>query len=191
MYSKSQISEILRYRAEISIKANGFTDDILDMIADLVLKDGDIRYGLNILWRAGKIAESKSLKCITPECVRLGNQDSVTFSAQDSLKFMSSQKLIFLLSVIKGLKKSKEAQISITKILELHEIICESLNRKPRSYSQLWNYLQEFKRENIVSVNIKSESIKGRKAFINIQDKGLYKLEANIIDLLNSKGINF
>lgn len=191
MYSKSQIFDILKYRAEISIKKNSFTDDIIDMISDLVLKNGDIRYGLNILWRAGKIAENKNLKSITPECVRLGNQDSITFSTQDSLKFMPSQKLIFLLSVIKGLKKSKESQISITEILDLYSILCESLNKAPKSYSQLWNYLQEFKRENIISINVKSESIKGRKAFISIQDTGLYILETVIIELLNSKGIDF
>lgn len=191
MYSKLQIFDILKYRAEISIKKNSFNDDIINMISDLVLKNGDIRYGLNVLWRAGKIAESQNLKCITPECVRLGNQDSVTFSAQDSLRFMSSQKLILLLAIIKCLKKGKKAQISSTKILDLYRIICENLNRNTKSHSQLWNYLQEFKRENIVSIEVKSESIKGRKAFINIQDTALYKLEAIIIDLLNSKGIDF
>lgn len=190
MYSKLQIFDILKYRAEISIKKNGYNDDVIDMISDLVLKNGDIRYGLNVLWRSGKIADSKNLKCISPECVRLGNQDSVTFSAQDSLQFMSSQKLILLLAIIKSLKKSKKAQISSTEILDLYMIICENLNRTPKSHSQLWNYLQEFKRENIVSVDVKSESIKGRKAFINIQDTALYKFESIIIDLLNSKGVD-
>ncbi|MFX0032684.1 MAG: Cdc6/Cdc18 family protein [Candidatus Hodarchaeota archaeon] len=191
MYSKSQIRDILRYRAEISFKRNCITEDIIDMISDLVLKNGDIRNGLNILWRAGKIAESKNLKCITPECVRLGNQDYVAFSTRDSLQFMSSPKLIFLLSIIKSLKKSKKSQISVAEILELYNILCESSSKTPKSYSQLWNYLQEFKRENILSIKIKSESIKGRKAFINIQDTGLYQFETIIIDLLNSKGIDF
>jgi len=188
-YSKSQIFDILRYRAEISIKKNGFTDDIIEMISDLVLKNGDIRYGLNLLWRASKIAESRNLKCITNECVRLGNQDLVPFSTQDTLQFMSSQKLIFLLSIIKGLKKSKKSQISLPEILEFYNILCENLNKPPKSYSQLWNYLQDFKRENIISISIKSESIKGRKAFINIQDVGLSTFEKVIYKILNFKGI--
>ncbi|MGB5912594.1 MAG: AAA family ATPase [Promethearchaeia archaeon] len=191
MYSKSQIFDIIRYRAEISIKKNGFTDDIIEMISDLVLKNGDIRYGLNLLWRASKTAEGRNLKCITNECVRLGNQDLVPFSTQDTLQFMSSQKLIFLLSIIKSLKKSKISQISLPEILEFYNILCENLNKHPKSYSQLWNYLQDFKRENILSINIKSESIKGRKAFINVQDVGLSTFEKVINKLLKLKGIIF
>jgi cell division control protein 6 len=188
-YSKSQIFDILRYRAEISIKKNGFTDDIIDFISDLVLKNGDIRYGLNLLWRAGKIAEGRNLKCITNECVRLGNQDLVPFSTQDTLQFMPSQKLIFLLSIIKSLKKSKKSQISLPEIIEFYNILCENLNKRPKSYSQLWNYLQDFKREDILSISIKSESIKGRKAFINVQDVGLSTFEKVINRILNIKGI--
>jgi len=191
MYSKSQIFDIIRYRAEISIKKNGFTDDIIEMISDLVLKNGDIRYGLNLLWRAIKIAEGRNLKCITNECVRLGNQDLVPFSTQDTLQFMSSQKLIFLLSIIKSLKKSKISQISLPEILEFYNLLCENLNKHPKSYSQLWNYLQDFKREKILSINIKSESIKGRKAFINVQDVGLSTFEKVINKLLKLKGIIF
>jgi cell division control protein 6 len=191
MYSKSQIFDIIRYRAEISIKKNGFTDDIIELISDLVLENGDIRYGLNLLWRASKIAEGRNLKCITKECVRLGNQDLVPFSTQDTLQFMSSQKLIFLLSVIKSLKKSKMTQISLPEILEFYNILCENLNKHPKSYSQLWNYLQDFKREKILSINIKSESIKGRKAFINVQDVGLSTFEKVINKLLKLKGIIF
>ncbi|MFX0024892.1 MAG: Cdc6/Cdc18 family protein [Candidatus Hermodarchaeota archaeon] len=189
MYSKSQIFDILRYRAEISIKKNAFTDEIIDSISDLVLKNGDIRYGLNLLWRASKIAEGRNLKCITNECVRLGNQDLVPFSTKDTLQFMSSQKLIFLLSIIKGLKKSKKSKISLPETIEFYNILCENLNKRPKSYSQLWNYLQDFKRENLLSISIKSESIKGRKAFINVQDVGLSTFEKVINNILNFKGI--
>ncbi|MFX1480846.1 MAG: Cdc6/Cdc18 family protein, partial [Promethearchaeota archaeon] len=190
-YSKEHIFNILKHRAEISIKNEAFNDEIINMISELVLQNKDIRYGLNILWRAGKIAESKNLKCITPECVRLSNQDSVSFSTLDSLEFMSSQKLITLLSIIQGLKNRNKTEISFNEFLNLYNILCESLNEKPISYSQLWNFLQQFKKENLISVNVRSNSIKGRKEFIHIKGTGLYKLEAVIIELLNSKGISF
>jgi len=68
-YSKEQTFNILKNRAEISIIKQGFTDEIIEMISNHVLQNGDIRDGLNILWKAGKLAESNSLKSITPECV--------------------------------------------------------------------------------------------------------------------------
>jgi len=191
MYSKSQIYDILEYRAEISIKKNSFSAEIIEMISNFVLENGDIRYGLNLMWRACKIAEGRNLKCITPECIRLGNQDLVPFSTQDKLQFMTTQKLIFLLAIIKALKKSKKAQISLTEILDFYNIVCENLTIQPKSYSQLWNYLQDFKKENILSIDIKSASVKGRKALISIQNVSLSTFERIINDLLNSKGVSF
>lgn len=189
-YTKSQIFDILKYRVEISLKKNTISDDKIAMIADIIHKNGDIRYGLNLLWRASKIAESKNLKYITTECIRLGNQQLLPFSPQDVLQYISSTKLILLLSIIRVLKKSKRTQIAITGILNTYKALCENLGKQPKSYSQLWNYLQEFKNENLISIETVSESIKGRKAFIKIQDISLSIFENNIYKILKSKGID-
>jgi Cdc6-like AAA superfamily ATPase len=103
---------------------------------------------------------------------------------------MSSQKLYFLLAIVKGLKISNISEISFIEIMKRYYIICENLGLKPRSNSQLWNYLQEFKRENIVLINVISEKIKGRRALIQIPEINLPKLENVIIEVLNLKGIN-
>ncbi|MFX0060105.1 MAG: hypothetical protein ACFE8J_17550 [Candidatus Heimdallarchaeota archaeon] len=71
MYSKEQIFDILKYRAEISMKKECFSDKILDMVSAFVLENGDIRYGLKILRKAGIIAEEKGLNQIKSECVNL------------------------------------------------------------------------------------------------------------------------
>jgi len=188
-YEKNQIFDILKYRTSISLKKNVISDKLIEMISELVHKNGDIRYGLNLLWRASKIAENKNLKYITAECIRLGNQDLVPFSTQDILMYMSSQKLIFLLTIIKRLNNGEKHQVSLMDILDAYYILCENLGISPRSYSQLWNYLQEFKKENLISVKIKSNSIKGRKAFIEIPDISLTKFEKIIVNLLQSKGL--
>jgi cell division control protein 6 len=188
-YTKSQISDILKYRSTLSLKKNIISDNLIEMIAESTSVNGDIRYGLNILWKATKIAENRNLKHISAECVRLGSQELVPFSTLDILKYMSSQKLLFLLSVIKGLKKSYETAISFSEILKRYNVICENLGLNPRSNSQLWNYLQEFKREGIVLVNIISEQIKGRRALIQIPEINLPKFEKIIIDLVNSNGL--
>jgi cell division control protein 6 len=188
-YTKKQIFDIMKYRAKISLKQNAFSDEIIEMIANSVFKVGDIRYGLNLLWKASKFAESRNLKYLNSECIRFGNQDLVSFSTQDAIKYLSIQKLIFLLSIIKNLKKSEKSKISISEILNLYRILCENLGLNPRSYSQLWNYLNEFEKEDIISLNIKSEAIKGRKAFIEIQDIPLAKFESIINTTLKSKGI--
>ncbi|MFX1327106.1 MAG: ORC1-type DNA replication protein [Promethearchaeota archaeon] len=188
-YSRDQIFDILKYRTDISLKKNVLSDKIIEMISDITFDSGDIRYGLNILWRACKIAESKSLKYISIECIRLANQDLLPFSALDILEYMTSQKLIFLLAIIKALFKSDTSKISFTKALRNYYIICENIRLNPRSHSQIWNYLQEFKRESIVKLQIMSKGIIGRRTIIEIPDLSLSNLEKKIIETLNSKGV--
>jgi cell division control protein 6 len=187
-YSKNQILDILKYRTEISLKKNVISNEMLGMISEITNSTGDIRTGLNILWRACKIAESKNLKYVNAECIRLGRQDLLPFSTLDVLEYMSSQKQIFLLAIIKALDNSRLIEISFNEALKSYRVICENIGLTPRSHSQTWNYLQDFKRENIVVVDVVSEKIKGRRTLIRIPDLSLPKLEKNTKEILNSKG---
>jgi cell division control protein 6 len=187
-YSKEEVFDILKYRSQISLINNAIPDELMESITELVHIKGDIRYGLNLIWRACKIAETKHLRQIDTECIRLGNQDLIPFSAQDILTSLNEQKLIFLLSITRGLKQSSKTQISIAECISIYKMICENVEIKCRSYSQLWNYLQEFKRDNFISVLIQSESFKGRKGLIEITGFSLFKLETELIRILKSKG---
>ncbi len=188
-YNREQLYEISKYRASMSLKENVISDKLIEIISDLVYQSGDIRYGLNLLWKATKIAENQNLKYITMECIRLANQDTVPFSTLDVLKFMPLQKGVFLLAIITALKKTGRIQVSVLEITNSYLIICENLGIHPRSHSQLWNYLQEFKRDYLITMEIKSESIKGRKALISVQDIPISKFEEIIVNTLQTKGI--
>lgn len=188
-YNRDQLYEILKYRASISLKENVISDKLIEIVSDLVYQSGDIRYGLNLLWKATIISENQNLKYITMECIRLANQDIVPFSTLDVLKVIPIQKGIFLLAIVTALKKSGSIQVSVLEITNSYLIICENLGIQPRSHSQLWNYLQEFKREYLITMEIKSESIKGRKALISVQDIPISKFEEIIVNILQTKGI--
>ena len=190
-YSKEQIFDILKYRAQLCLKKNIISDELIKMIVESTYLNGDIRYGLNILWRATKVAENMNLNLITPECLRLGSQELVPFSTVDILKYMSSQKLLFLLAIVKSLKNTNKTSISFLEIIQTYQVICENLDVNFRSNSQLWNYLQEFRREGTVFINVISEKIKGRRSLIQIPEINILKLEKVIIDLLKKKSINF
>ncbi len=187
-YTESQIFDILKYRSDDSLKKNILSDKMIKMISEITASSGDIRHGLNIIWRSCKIAESKNLKYVNAECVRLGNQDLLPYSTLDVLEYMNSQKLSFLLAIIKALNNHDNIKVSFNEALKRYYMICENLGLKPRSNSQLWNYLQEFKRDNLLTTNIISEKIKGRRAIIAIPDLSLPNLERNAIEILNSKG---
>ena len=188
-YNKEPLFEILKYRAEISLKDNIISDKLIQIITDLVYQSGDIRYGLNLLWKSTKIAENQNLKYITIESIRLANQDIVPFSTLDIVKDMPTQKIILLLAIINSLDKCGGIHTSVREITESYLILCENLGIQPRSHSQLWNYFQEFKKEYLITMEIISESIKGRKAQITVQDIPISKYKELLLEIMKTKGI--
>lgn len=188
-YTLEEIHDILSYRIKLSLKKNVISNDLIKMLSEIVHKRGDIRYGLNILWKACKIAENKNLNYVSSESLRLANEMLVPYSIQDFLKYLSYNKILFLLAIVLGLKTSIKPSISFPQILEQYEIICENLQKKKKSYSQLWNYLNEFKKDGFVSVDIQSKNIKGRKSLIKVLDISLEELESLIYTALENKGI--
>ncbi len=188
-YSIEQIFDILKYRIKLSLKSNSISDDVIKMLSEITYTKGDIRYGLTILWKACKIAENKDLNYISTECLRLANQESLPYSIHDILKYLKYERLLFLLSITISLKKTKKTAVSLSETLEQYHIICENIKNKPKSYSQLWNYLNEFRKDGLVLIKLKSRNIQGRKSYIKILDIPLKRLENLILHKLETKGI--
>ncbi len=188
-YSRDQIFDIIKYRAGISLKKKVVSDDLIKLVSDTTFIKGDIRYGLNLLWKAGKIAESKNLLIITEECVELANQELFPIQTQNILAEMDLQKLVFLFSIVNPLQKSKKSLILLNETLKLYETTCKNIGVKPLSYSKLWNYLQEYKNKNLIIVEAENKDLKGNKSIIGIPGIPLMTFEQNIKILLASRGV--
>jgi len=189
-YSIKQIYEIMKYRVTLSLKKGIISDDLIQMLSDIVFEKSDIRFGLNLLWKACKIGERKNLNYLTAEAIRLANKTLIPYSLQDFLNYLNLHKLIFLLSIIMRLHNINRETISLTETIEQYKIICENIEVDKRSNSQLRNYLNEFEKEGIVSVKVKSKNIQGRKSIIKVLDFPLEYLEKTVIDTLKKRGYN-
>jgi Cdc6-like AAA superfamily ATPase len=177
----------MKYRVKLSLKSDVISKDLILMLSKIVYKKSDIRFGLNLLWKACKIAEQKDLNYITAEAIRLANKTLIPYSLQDFLNYLNLHKIFFLLSIIMALNKNQES-IPLSKAIEQYKVICENLQKEGRSNSQLRNYLKEFEKEGIISIEIISKNIKGRRSLINILDFPLEYLEKLVVKILEKRG---
>ena len=189
-YSIKQIYEIMKYRVSLGLKKGVISDELIQMLSEIVFEKSDIRFGLNLLWKACKIAERKNLNYLTAEAIRLANKTLIPYSLQDFLNYLNLHKLFFLLSIIMRLNNINSENISLSETIEQYKIICENIEVAKRSNSQLRNYLNEFEKEGIISVKVKSKNIQGRKSIIKVLDFPLEYLEKLIIDTLKKRGYN-
>jgi len=188
-YTRKQIFDILKQRASISFNENVISDEILQFIAEIVYEIGDVRCGLNILWCSTKIAENKGLNIITLDCVKQAYQDLVPYPIKDMLNHMAEHKLLLLYTITVRLQKNGTLDISLTEAIEDYKRICRLSGIPPRAYSQLWNYIQECKKDDILKVDVEGSGIRGRKAFIKMPGMPLNKFVQNVTSVLKSKGI--
>ena len=186
-YSSEQIFDILKYRAEISLRDNVISDELIEMITDIV--SGDMEYGLKFLWKASKIAERKHLNIVTAECITIAKQDLVLSSTLNALSSMSIQMLLFFLSIVRILGESEESYIPLNEIIIYYQALCEEKDIVPHSLSQLNNFLRTFKKEDFLSLKLVNKKIEGIEILSEIRGTPLSRFEELLVNTLSSKGI--
>ncbi len=189
-YTRDQILDILRQRAEIALAPGSYDEDILSMIADItgangeVANRGDARVALDILYRAANNAESDGANRITPEHVRRASKEVLVGISSDILRGLPLHAKLLLLAIIRSLKSGR-SYVTFGEVEDMYEIICEEYGQKPRTHSQLWTYLGELKNKGIIEtrLNRKGEGLRGRTTLISIATEPLETLERAVASM--------
>lgn len=133
-YTSEQIRDILEDRIKEAFQPHTVPDDTLDLISDITANppiNGDVRVGLELLYYSGILAENMGSSRVLPEHVRkVYSGINPTITAEDITSLSDDGRLI-LLALVRGLKASRSAYISLRELRKFYEIICEEYNIRP------------------------------------------------------------
>lgn len=133
-YTSEQIRDILEDRVKEAFQPNVVLEETLDLISDITANppvNGDIRFGLELLYYSGTLAENTGSSKVTPEHVRrVYGEINPTITSEDILSLDRDGRLI-LLALVRGLKTSKSAYIGLRELRRLYEVLCEEYKIKP------------------------------------------------------------
>jgi len=73
-YTNSQIESILRERVELAFREGTISEEVVEFVADMAAPAGDARYAIELVWRAGKYADTEASREVTAEHVRAAAQ---------------------------------------------------------------------------------------------------------------------
>jgi Cdc6-like AAA superfamily ATPase len=158
------------------------SDEILKMISNIVSKTGDVRTAIRLLKNAAVYCENHNFKKITPEDVRCVNLEFSPLTYDDLIHFSIHE--LFLLKAICVLLIAQNSQvIPLNEIKEEYFSICNEFQSSPRSNTQIWEYIQNLKKYDIISTTVKNKKIRGRRTYIGISEYSAKKIgdEINII----------
>jgi orc1/cdc6 family replication initiation protein len=183
-YTRDELRDIARIRAEEALIAGSVDDDVLDLLADVAKDYGDARLVIEMLERAATLAEEHTGGYISGDDVRTANAMIYSNVSQNKLASLDMKRKLALLSIARAIKK--EAFVSITAAEKTYAIVCEEYDQVPRKHTQFWTYVQDMEKMNLLETVVKSEAEGGRVTYISIPDIPPKELAKNLEYLLES-----
>jgi cell division control protein 6 len=167
-YTTKQIYEILAKRVEIGIKPGVISEEILNLIANIISDEGDIRKGLNIIRNAVRIAENNDQSYVSKENIYQSMKYLIPSIYDDGLDTLNLHQFLLMDGILDTLMKKGEKILQLNELKNAYNEKCNMVNENPRANTQIWEYLQFLKNQNLIDISINTKNQRGRSSVISI-----------------------
>jgi cell division control protein 6 len=167
-YSASQLQDILNDRVALAFRHGAVYTQTIGIISELAAEEGDARYAIELLWRAGKYADVSESPEVLPEYVRKAAVSVYPVVRKDSISSLSLHEKLFLLGVARRFKQTEAAHLSMGEAKDAYAIVCEEWSQKKRGHTQLWKYVKELSALGIIKIEPSSVGQRGKTTLISL-----------------------
>jgi cell division control protein 6 len=186
-YSKTQLLDILNDRVATAFYDNAIYPETLDLVAEsATLHGGDARYAIELLWRAGKYADTENSRLVQPEHVRKASESVYPIVRKDSISQLNLHQKLFLLGVARRFKQSDAAYLSMGEAENAYAIVCEEYGAEKRGHTQLWKYVQELSALDVIKTEHSSAGQRGKTTLISLPHVSATELEQELVKTLGA-----
>ncbi len=187
-YSKNHLLDIMNDRVAMAFEPSTVPEDVVDLVAGLaVSENGNARFAIELLWRAGKYADAEGSSEVEPECVRKAFSSVVPTIRRSELAFLGFHEKMFLLGAARFFKESQKAYGSLSEIEQIYAVVCEEFGEKPNSHTQLWKYVQLLSALGILRAEVASAGIRGRSTRVSLPSVPACELEKELSAALEKR----
>jgi cell division control protein 6 len=169
-YSSRQLIDILQDRVSLAFKENAVTDEALELVADVGGQSGDARYAIELLWRAGKYADSEPSKRVLTDHVRKAAGSVYPLLRGEYIAALSPHEKYMLLALARTLEESQEAYANIGTVEREYKAVCEEYNDKPRKHTQIWKYARGLGAIGVIAASKSGEGVRGKTTLLGLQN---------------------
>jgi cell division control protein 6 len=187
-YSEQQLVDILNNRVSLAFKPLTVSEDTVSLTAELAFSEnGNARFGIELLWRAGKYADAEDLDTVTPECVRKAASSIYAVMRKSDVASLSLHEKLFLLGIARFFKQHETAYVSLAEAEQAYAVVCEEFDEQPHSHTQLWKYLRALSSLGILKTEVSGTGSRGRSTFVSLPRIPAYELEKELNALLEEE----
>jgi cell division control protein 6 len=190
-YNAKQLKTILQHRVKLGFKSRAIAESNIGLIAAYAAQtNGDARYGLKLLQKAGEIAQNHKRKRVKRDDVREAKrmvEEDIIF---ELITTLPEHQQITLYSIADQVSRGSQYKrltdlptdvLFSGEVYENYEKICKALNRNPRTMRWFGEYLKELEMMGLVTLSISGTGIRGNTTLIRLgsQPEYIKKIVAN------------
>jgi len=185
-YNRDALSDILRDRVEMAFEQKTVMDETIQVICDIASEHGDARYAIELLWRAGKSADSDQENIVIPDYARRAKADTHPELRKEIFAALPMQHKFLLLAAARQLREIRSAYVTIGEVEEMYRSICEEYNEEPRAHTQIWEWVQDLHAHGIIDAKKSGTGQRGQTTLIGFSDVPAEMLEQFLSGLLDT-----
>ncbi len=184
-YTREQLEEILRARREEAFRRGALPDESLRLAAEMASKRGDARMGIELLLRAGMLADARGSRVVLPEHVREARASLYPELRKEVLSGLSLHELLLLLAAARGLRRAEA--LTTGQLRRAYEVVCEEYGERPRHHSVMLEHLRKLEALGILDLEPLSLRPRGQTQRISLEVAPAGELEREVERLLSER----
>ncbi|MFH1328054.1 MAG: ORC1-type DNA replication protein [Candidatus Bathyarchaeota archaeon] len=180
-YGKPQLVDILNDRVTTAFELGVVPEDVVDLIAEMAFTEtGNARFGIELLWRAGKYADARDTSYVEPECVRLAVSSIIPGLRRQELTGLGLHEKLVLLAVARYFKANEQSYVFLSEVEMDYGVVCEEFGETPKAHTQIWNYTQYLSKLGILKTEVVTVETRGRSTRLSLPTIPAVELEKEL-----------
>ena len=167
-YSGEQLYDIVLSRSVDAFNSGCISEECLQLAADITSTYGDARYALDLVYRAGKVADLSESHTVMPEHVRQAKASLPPQFRKEELSYLTKHQKIVLMAISNLLKKSDSTHVTIGEVEKNYNSLCEGMGVAANHHTQLWSDVNELARKGIIETQLSGKGLRGRTTLIGL-----------------------
>lgn len=168
-YSARELSDIVADRASLAMFPDAIGPECIDLIGDIASEFGDARFAIELLEKAGMLAEEESAEFVIAEHVRAAKALTYSVVTGSKIEELDKQRKLVLLSIARAIRGG--AYVTTGEVEKVYRVVAEEFGERARAHTQFWAYLQDLANEGLISTKVVGDSSGGgRTTYISLPD---------------------
>ena len=166
-YSSEELADIISSRSE-AFNDGCFDDDAMQFAAEVAGVYGDARYALDLVWRAGKLADDSESPRVLPEHITSAKASLPPQLRKEELAYLTTHQKLLLMAISALLKKGDSTYVTIGDVEKSYSALCEDMKLVAYHHTQVWSDISELSRKGIIETQLSGKGVRGRTTLIGL-----------------------